>query len=112
MRLPLDQMWLLRQTTEVEVPVAEDDSIMLRVELFENDQPDQHHKQYRFRVFRYDMFRILPSSSAGDATSARHADHEFLIVDPTFDLTAITADSPSEAWDRFLEGLRRRFSVD
>jgi hypothetical protein len=112
MRLPLDQVWLLRRTIEVEVPVAEDDSIRLRVELFEKEQPDEHRKQYRFRVFRYDMFRILPSSSAGDSTSARHADHEFLIVDPTFDLTTIAADSPSEAWDRFLEGVRRQLNVD
>src|SRR5262245_31291531 len=107
MRLPLGATWNLRQTVETEIRLREGGSIQFRIELFEADKSKETAKQYRFRVFRYDTFRILPFLYAAAGDSARFADHEFLVTDSTFDLTTVTANNPSEALDQLFERMRR-----
>ena len=110
MRGSSNEAWVLKETREIEVPAGEADSIQFRIELFEMDRREGEPGPYRFRVFRYDTFRLLPLCFASrDDASACLADHELLVVDTTFDSITVAADSPSQAWDQMWDNIQRQF---
>jgi len=100
MRLSLDQTWTLVRTGEIETNSVEGDRLDFRIELFERNLPGASEKEYRFRVFRYDLFRLSSVPVAG--SSLAYADHELLVADPMFDLATVVADTWDEAWVQFL----------
>lgn len=116
MQLQLDQLWLLRETAEVDITSADGEVLKFRIERFEPKQSAVWPNEHQFRVFRYDTFGIQPSFHTAHAardhdTSSTSADHEILVVDPMFGVTQITAENADDAWKELWSRMQGQFSV-
>jgi hypothetical protein len=113
MLLQMNPIWNLVKTGEVRINPDSSAPLDFRLELFEEGDSGISPKQFRFRVFRYDLFRIQPLSGATLRENAvAFADHLFLVADPMFDLNIVIANDPSEAWNLMLEIMLKQFRAD
>ncbi len=114
MPMQLTEMWHLVETIEIQAQTVDSDIIQWRVQQFELHPQSEHQKQFRFRVFRYDTFRILPTSRAlmGERSLGDGADHDLLVVDPIFDSFVVRSESLADAKDQFLKMMRRQLGYD
>jgi|SRR5580692_538068 hypothetical protein len=113
MQMQLDQLWLLRETAEIDINSAVGDVLKFRIERFEPRQSAARRNEHQFRVFRYDTFRVQPSVHAvlDHDTSSTWADHESLVVDPMFGIVRIAAENAEDAWKELWSRMQRQFSV-
>lgn len=111
MSLQLDQVWNLLRSSEVQLVTDRGEVMTFRVEQFQHEEALGPLLSYRFRVFRYDMFRLSILSTASDDASGKFADHEILVVDPMFDMTVIESENPTEAWKSILNRMEKQFRI-
>jgi hypothetical protein len=103
-------MKLLKKTIEVEVPTAASDAdpINLRIEIYAS--ASRTRTRYWARVFRYDQFR-LSLLQLSDKTQI-FADHEMLILDPSFGYMELAASSLDAAWGEVVRNLDEQLGVN
>jgi hypothetical protein len=108
MRMQLNEAWILIETREVEIHTSDGLPLKFRLELFEAKVEASRQSKFRFRVFRYDVFRVFPFEFIRDSAAMQSADHESLIVDPTFDSIDVVASTVFDAWLFLQQEMERR----
>jgi len=94
----LDHVWRLKDTVELEIGGAQP-GLTFRIELYE--KPNRR----RFRVMRYDLFRITPTAFRNE-----HADEEILVVDAMFDGIELDGNA-SQAWTELIGRMNAQFGT-
>jgi hypothetical protein len=99
--------WLLKQSTEMEIPAVSGGGFQLKIELYERVEGQPAKRRFKFRVLRYDTFRMQPQ-----AGGYSKADHECLVTDPMFDGEEISAENEDAAWEKLLRKINAQMSSE
>ena len=109
MQMQIEKAWSLIETIETDLATVSGDSLRFRIDLFKNAKNERN--AFRFRVLRYDLFRLSPLS-ATQVEDEGPADHEVLIVDPLFDGFEVNAATAKAAWQQLFSKIERQFFVE
>jgi len=102
-------MLTLARTVEIHIAAGEvDDAIDLRIDVFRLNA-ELASNAYKFRVFRYEIFRLQPFREAlKDEKVRSFSDCDLMIVDPLFDSMETRANTDAEALDWIIHQINQR----
>jgi len=101
----MSDLRMLVQSAELECPSAVDgEALCFKIEIYQ-DAGDV--RAFRARVFRYDLFRLLPTFPGSSGIDV--ADHEVLVSDPMFGSLELSAISPDDALREVVARIKLQF---
>ena len=106
----MTEMRKLESVVEFELAVADgSEPLRFKIEVYSKRCIRRGVSCYIVRVFRYDLFRVLPTfPTSGVRTSDEVADHEILVSDTMFDATEVEAIDAEAALDAVVKRIKHQ----